>query len=192
MDSDFLLLAKKIAKDKLSPLLAADSSTTAYRTLILDIREKYMILKNNIGYDDIIRFTSGGIYTLDLGRYVAKSRRISGDGKNIFFPLSEIAITGSDLSLQNSEKTQYECTFINPFDAMTAIRKPVVALSDKSFCLKNRIDSALFQDGLVIKDLKIETKEKIIKVGDGTVRRKQPVFSLRGILRQEILVEWMG
>src|SRR4051812_40338244 len=116
MDSDFLLLARKIAKDRLSPLLSANSSAKSYRTLILDIKEKYLILRNNINYDEISAFTSSNIFTLDLGSLIATARVISGDGVNIFFPLFDLQITAANLILQNNGKTAIECSFTNPFD----------------------------------------------------------------------------
>ncbi len=191
MSNNFLLLAKKIAKDRLSPLLSGNSSDKSYRTLILDIKEKYLVLQNSVRFEEISAFTSSNLFTLDLGQYIAKAKIISGDGIHIFFPLFDIEIAQSDLVLHNNGKDSLECTFTNPFDGVTTLKKPVLAISETKVCIKGYRASKLFQENLLIPEVKIENKDSIIKIGQLQVKTKHQVVGLKGHLREEIWLEWL-
>ncbi len=190
MDSEYLALAKKIAKEKMSPLIASDGSGLAYRTLIMDASDKQLVLRNNVPFEDIISFTNGKFYTLNLGKVVLKASHILSDGTHLIFPLAEVSWVPSDLNLQNNGKMHYECCFINPIDGHTALKKPIIAMSEQRVCIKNYRNSMLLQLGLAIPDLRIENKEKVLRSGTGRVVANTEVLGLRGQLRQEVLIEW--
>ena len=158
---------------------AADASQTCYlfgtnlpilfQTRILDVKKEQVVLKNPIPPDLIDEFARSKHFSVKVSMISLRSEEIFPYKDQILFPCSTV----EDLKeMRESERIYYSdkekayCSFLNPVDKMTIIKKPIIEMSEGGLSLKTNMNSKLFEPGLILKECRLHLNDTLVKSTD--------------------------
>ena len=163
---EHLGLIQQAQRDGTFIYISGDSLDIRFQTQVVKVDINRLVLKNSVSPQYLKKFLLSKNFYLQITLVNFKSSSISSDGKNILIELEDANVIKKTRQIVRHEFKPHEkacCTFINPYDDMTPIRKSVMDLSNYGFSLVTFVKTKLFTLGLEIKNIDFFLKNKKIK-----------------------------
>lgn len=180
-------------KNKSPIFFHGDNVDITFQTRIKDIRDNILLLENTVHPDFISSMVDASRFSVQINMLKFETDEIQSDGKNIIFPLKyDDSFEDSRMSERvnfTSDERVY-CEFINPYDHVTILRKKVVDMSNTGICIKNSINSGLFQPGTHFTDLTIYIDSDSFFTTSGAVIYVRKLMSKNSKLENQIGIKF--
>ena len=168
-----------------SCFLKASGSPATYETLIEQVKNDSVHLRNTVPFDSISSFINSSEFSLNCVQITFIASSISTDGVRIIFPLNAHSTKKETreeerFSFKNDE--QIKVRILNPYDKKTLLEKPVIDLSSSGVSFKTSPNSKLFEEGQFFESITIATGENQDKAFSGTVKYNRKYLDLKGNL----------
>lgn len=139
----------KCFKEKIPVYFSGSSNETVFQTLVVELLQDCVIIKNTIPYDLLSQVLTSDMFYLhcDLNQYAANV--IESDGENIVFRYEKIVNSSETRESDRiySYKKDNFVEFVNPYDRTTVLKKKILEYSVTGCSVKSHSESQLFTAG---------------------------------------------
>lgn len=168
-----------LISNKSQVILSTDDTQYSFLTHIKSIQGSKLVLHNSIP-PEIIKSALGANSTyLTCPQKTFKGGKIDGDGKYLYFNISEItdhSDTREEERLSFDKNEHVYLQFRNPYDNETINSKRIFDLSSSGLSFETFFDSKLYSPGQKLINLKVLSGVKTIKECSATIIYKKKLF----------------
>lgn len=194
LDEETKSLIKRHIASRETVYISSDGAPVTFESRILQISGKNLTLINSVTPEHIFAVTQSKNYSLQIENLKFFSPEIGTDGKNILFTIQDSSQADN---IRSEERIRYQepetcyCEFLNPFDMLTILRKPIIDLSGSGVSVKNQSESRLFTPGIQIYNLKVVLDSKQAGLYKGKVIYQRLLMSLKGKTSVQVGIKFM-
>ena len=174
---------KDCLENKVICFLSANGIDLTFETRIKDLTERAIVLINTVPYGMIKDVMQRGGYSLQCRKNRLSAPELGSDGVHIIFPYDSSAVveeTREEERLSYRQHQDIHVSFINPFDSVTKIKKPLLDVSASGLSIRTNFASGLFRKGVRIPSLEIFENGKCLRKCDCEVVYARSYLDLEG------------
>lgn len=169
--------------------LSCSNLEVSFQTYILAVEDSQLKIYNSVPPEYISDFIKSDSFALQLHLLRIASSSLSTDGKNIIIPFSSVEMAQDIRKNErhfffSEEKAEVE--FLNPYDKLTVIRKPIIEMSSTGVSIRTSYDSKLFEKGTDLENMVVYLGGKVAKKTNSKVIYKKSYLNLNGKKQYQI------
>lgn len=194
LSSEVKNLIKTFVVSRESVFYSCEKLPITFQSRVVSLAKQHILLKNVVPLELIGKFVSAKQFRLQIAMIVFTADHIDSDGVHLQYPLNH----GSSVEeIRDHERhpilddEQVHCEFINPFDAVTLIKKPLIEMSSGGFSLASKERSALFSPGMDLEAVKIFRGGKLEKQSHCQVVYNRELINEMGTIVSQVGVKFV-
>ena len=185
-------LLQQAATENSLVYLSAPGLQVTFQLRLTEAKPTYLLLNNCIPAEHITSVMKARDLSLQVEMVRFRCVALGSDGLRLLFPLEDDAIieeTRQSERFSFSNEERVVCEVFNPFDGETRLTKTVMDLSANGLSLRTTFDSALFEPGVELPELKIIVDGEKYRSSSGRVVYKRRLINIDGKQRLQVGVQ---
>lgn len=181
-NQEIIITLKDVHRKKVPIFLSTDNLGIVFQTLIIDVKDDYLTLHNNIPHEHISKATKAKSLYLQVEMLRLQSNKIDSDGCNIIFPLKHLHEIAESRKAKRYFFSDENATIEvqNPIDNETMLSKTILDLSSTGISIKSPTQSKLFEPGTKFRNLKVIIDGEMLNQSDCEVVYSRKFLDLKG------------
>ena len=185
-------MLRRAAEENSLVYLSGRSLQVTFQLRLTEAKSTYLLLDNSIPAEHITSVMKAKDLSLQVEMVRFRCAKLETDGLRLRFPLEDDAIIEETRQSERFSFTAEErvvCEVFNPFDQETRLTKTVMDLSANGLSLRTTFDSALFEPGVTLPELKIIVDGKNYRTSAGNVVYKRRIINVKGQQRLQVGIQ---